>query len=73
MVMEIFAGQHTVHIRITARTEQIVQAPTMFINAIARQAVIGDGHQGPQKRQVRPQPVMGTDMSTLQLPRARCP
>ena len=50
-----------------------MQAATVLVDAISGQAVIGDGHQWPQKGQVRPQPVMGTDMRALQLPGAGRP
>ena len=45
----------------------------MLVDAIAGQTVIGDGHQGPQEWQVRPQPIMGADVGALKLARARCP
>ncbi|MNR41889.1 hypothetical protein D3C85_1603370 [compost metagenome] len=45
----------------------------MLVDTVASQAVIGDGHQGPQEWQVRPQPVMGADVGALKLARARCP
>ena len=65
VVVKIFAGEHFVHIGIAAGAEQIVQSTAMFINPVARQAVIGDSHQWPQKRQVRPEPVMGADVCAL--------
>ena len=49
VVVKVFAGEHFVHIGIAAGAEQIVQATAMFIDAVARQAVIGDGHQRPQE------------------------
>ena len=47
MVMKVLTGQHTVHIGVAPRAQQIMQTPTVLINAVAGQAVIGDRDQGP--------------------------
>ena len=65
VVVKILAGEHFVHIGIAAGAEQIVQSTAMFVDAIVSQAVVGDGHQRSQKRQVRPEPVMGADVCAL--------
>lgn len=46
VVVKILASEHSIHIRVAAGPQQIVQAPTMLINAIMCQAVIGNGDQG---------------------------
>jgi len=62
MAVKVLSGEHAVHIGITARTEQIVEPPAVLIVAVTGQAVIGDGDQRTQKRQVRPYAIMGAHM-----------
>ncbi|MNF82129.1 hypothetical protein D3C84_644280 [compost metagenome] len=73
VMMKVLAGEHFVHIGIAAGTQQVVQAAAMFIDTISGEAVISNGHQRPQKRQVRPEPVVSADVRALQLPGPRRP
>jgi hypothetical protein len=71
--IEILAGQHLIDIRVAAGAKQIVDTPSILIDAIIRQTVCRDRDQGPEIRQVRPEPVERRHMGRLQLARPRRP
>ena len=73
MKVKVFAGQQFIHIGIAAGAQQIVHPPAVFINAIVRQCVGGNGGDRAHKRQVRPQAIKGGQMGALQLAGARHP
>ncbi|MNW12121.1 hypothetical protein D3C71_2097320 [compost metagenome] len=52
VMVKVFAGEHLVHVGIAARAQQVVQAAAVFVNPVVGQAIVGDGHQWPEKWQV---------------------
>lgn len=58
VIRRLSPGQHGVDVGVTSRTQQIMDSPSMLINAVPRQSILDDGAQRPHIRQTRPQPVV---------------
>src|SRR6266851_54225 len=72
-VVEIVAGQHAIDVRVAARAQKVVDAPAIVVDAVAGQAVGGDGRHWPQIGQGRPQAVEHRHVRGLELAGARGP
>ena len=64
-VLRPFSGHQPVHVRVTARADDVMYGHAVFIKAIGDEGVSGDGGQGTEPGVRGPQTVVGAEVGSV--------